>query len=129
MLTKSSKDQAYTGDREVVWYIDRALAHLIDGTEFWVLLVLGEASRTVLAAVCCRAVAGQELSTGLEAAVADYGVPRRVVLDVGHAILDDDIQRWAFEAGVEFLISIQQSHAARGIVETYDRLTSKGLGR
>jgi transposase InsO family protein len=92
-----------------LWQIDGTQHRLVNGREFWVVDILDDKSRFLLAAAVGPCLTGTLAWQALRGAVADYGLPRQLLSDNGTTFtgrLNGYVvyfERQVRAAGVEFI--------------------------
>ena len=92
-----------------LWQIDGTMHRLVNGHEFWVVDILDDRARFLLAAAVGAALTGALAWQAFRAAVALYGLPRQLLSDNGTTFtgrLHDMVvyfERQVRAAGVEFI--------------------------
>ena len=92
-----------------LWQIDGTMHRLINGREFWVIDILDDRARFLLAALVGSSLTGALAWQAFRAAVAAYGLPRQLLSDNGttftgrlhHMVVY--FERQVRRAGVEFI--------------------------
>jgi len=122
------------------WQIDATRWALADGREVWIMDVLDDHSRTLVAARACPGPTGEAAWDAFSAGVAAYGLPARVMSDNG-ACFTARFRGWgsgdgrcAFEwnlaaAGIEHLLSSPAHPQTCGKLERSHQTTKAWLTR
>lgn len=105
-----------------LWQIDATRHTLVDGTAFWVVDVLDDHSRFLLATTEGSGPTGELAWTALASAAAAYGLPRQLLSDNGATFTgrligaEVNFERAVRAAGIEFI------HAGPGHPQTLGKL-------